>query len=366
MKRFIESRNSFLIGGILIVLLVTACSSSKAILTPMDPAAPTTGATVATVTPAGTVKPKANTLTVYSGRSESLVGPIIDQFAKATGIDVQVKYAKTPLIAATILEEGKKSPADIFFAQDPGGLAAVDSLLMPLSEDILNHVPEWARSTDGKWVGISGRARTVVYNPNKIDESDLPDDMWGFVDPQWLGRIGWAPTNASFQTMVTGMRTVWGDHKTREWLNGIQNNEPIAYPKNTPLVAATAAGEIDVGFVNHYYLFRFLDEEGDEFAARNYHPRAGGPGAIIMVSGAGILLSSENKTNAEKFMEFMLSGVAQQYFAGQTYEYPLVDGVKTSRFLMPIDEIKHPNLPITSLTDLKGTGELLRETGILP
>ena len=149
-------------------------------------------------------------------------------------------------------------------------------------------------------------------------------------------------------------------------LDGIQNNEPTVYPKNTPQVAAVAAGEIDVGFVNHYYLFRFLAEEGDSFPARNYHPRSGGPGSIIMVSGAGILSSSENTVIAQKFLAFMLSQVAQQYFAGQTYEYPLVDGVKTSRILVPIDEIKHPNLPLSSLVDLAGTGNLLRKTDILP
>ena len=230
----------------------------------------------------------------------------------------------------------------------------------------LNQVPEWARSSDAKWVGISGRARTVVYNPNTTTEEELPDSMWGFVEPQWKGRIGWAPTNASFQAMVTGMRAVWGEDGARDWLNAIQANEPTVYPKNTPQVAAVAAGEIDVGFVNHYYLFRFLAEEGDDFAARNYHPRSGGPGSVIMVAGAGILESSHHKTNAAKFLEFMLSPVAQQYFAGQTYEYPLVDGVKTSRILVPFDEINHPGLPLSSFADLEGTGNLLRETGILP
>ena len=306
------------------------------------------------------------TLNIYSGRSESLVGPIIKQFSQATGINVKVKYAKTPQLAATILEEGDRSPADVFLGQDPGGLDAVGRLLTPLPQDILTQVPEWARSSEGKWVGISGRARTVVYNSNKLTEIDLPDDMWGFVDPKWKGRIGWAPTNASFQTMVTGMRAVWGEDKTHEWLDGIQKNEPTVYPKNTPQVAAVAAGEIDVGFVNHYYLFRFLAEEGDSFPARNYHPRSGGPGSIIMVAGAGILSSSENTVIAQKFLAFMLSQVAQQYFAGQTYEYPLVDGVKTSRILVPIDEIKHPNLPLSSLVDLAGTGNLLRKTDILP
>ena len=305
-------------------------------------------------------------ITVYSGRSESLVDPIIQQFSEATGIEVSVKYASTPEMAATLQEEGDRSPADVFFAQDPGGLGAVEEMLAALPSGILDRVPDWARSPDGRWVGISGRARVVVYNTDRLTEADLPDDIRGFTDPAWKGRIGWPPTNASFQTMVTGMRMLWGEEETRQWLQGIQANEPAIYPKNTPTVAAAAAGEIDVGFVNHYYLYRFLAEEGDSFAARNYHPRSGGPEALVMVAGAGILETSENRENAEKFLEFMLSTVAQQYFAGQTFEYPLVDGVKTQRGLVPLADIAQPSIPMKDLVDLEGTQQILRETGVLP
>ena len=305
-------------------------------------------------------------LVVYSGRSESLVDAVIQQFSRASGISVEVKYAGTSQLAATLLEEGDNSPADIFFAQDPGGLGAVEEMLTTLPERILSLAPEWARSSQGKWVGISGRARTVVYNPDRITEDELPDDVWAFVDPKWNGRIGWAPTNASFQTMVTAMRALWGEEKTTEWLEGVQANNPIVYPKNTPQVAAVAAGEIDVGLVNHYYLFRFLAEEGEDFSARNYHPRAGGPGATVMVAGAGILDSSDNRDAAERFVEFMLSQAGQQYFASQTFEYPLVEGVKVPHVLVPLDEIRHPSIPLKDLADLEGTQKMLRETGVLP
>lgn len=305
-------------------------------------------------------------LVVYSGRSESLVDNIIQQFGEATGIDVEVRYANTGQLAATLLEEGDNSPADIFFAQDPGGLGTVESQLATLPAGVLQAVPEWAQSPQGKWVGISGRARTVVYNSENLTEADLPDDMFGFTDPEWKGRIGWAPTNASFQTMVTAMRSQWGEERTRQWLEGVQANDPRVYPKNTPQVAAAASGEIDVGFVNHYYLFRFLAEEGEDFPARNYHPRTGGPGSIVMVSGAGILNTADNPENAERFLQFMLSPVAQQYFAAQTFEYPLVEGVKTQHVLVALDEIVKPDLTAGDLTDLAGTQALLQDTGVLP
>ncbi|MDP3880549.1 MAG: iron ABC transporter substrate-binding protein [Dehalococcoidales bacterium] len=314
----------------------------------------------------GASSPNTQTLTVYSGRSEELVGPIIEQFNSATGINVQVRYGSTSEMAATILEEGSNSPADIYYAQDPGGLGAVEHLLTPLPENILNKVEPRFRSPEGKWVGISGRARVVVYNPEKFSENDLPDDIWDFTDSKWRGRIGWAPTNGSFQAMVTAMRVLWGEQKTRDWINGIQANQPKVYPNNTTQVAAVAAGEIDIGFPNHYYLYRFLAEQGDSYPARNYHPRAGGPGAVILVSGAGIMETSKNKETAERFLDFMLSAVAQQYFAGQTYEYPVVEGVNTHWLLAPLAQINSPDIDMADLDDLKGTLDLLRATGIVP
>jgi len=305
-------------------------------------------------------------LTIYSGRSMSLVGPIIQQFEESTGVDVRVTYAGTPLLAATLLEEKDRTPADVFLAQDPGGLGAVAHMLSPLPEDILALVPEWARSPQGQWIGLSGRARTVVYNTETLTEAGLPDDIFEFVDPIWKGRIGWAPANASFQTMVTAMRAVWGEAKTRQWLEGIQANDPKVYPKNTPIVAAAAAGEIDVGFVNHYYLHRFLAEAGDSFPARNYHLRSGGPGSIIMVAGAGVLESSQNRETAQNFVRFMLSPVAQQYFADQAFEYPLVAEIEAQRALLPLSELRRPDIAPRELVDLAGTQALLRGTGILP
>ena len=142
----------------------------------------------------------AGTLVVYSGRSESLVGPIIEQFADASGIDVSVKYGSTSEIAVTLLEEGENSPADVFFAQDPGGLGAVvkEGMLGDLPDEILQKVPEWARSPDKKWVGLSGRARTLIYNTESLTEADLPASIFDLTDPKWKGRIGWAPTTGAF------------------------------------------------------------------------------------------------------------------------------------------------------------------------
>jgi len=309
-----------------------------------------------------------DTLTLYSGRSETLVEPIIEQFTAETGIPVEVRYGNTAEIAATLLEEGSNTPADVFWAQDPGGLGAVAEagMLATLPDEILLRVPETFRADDDRWVGISGRARVVVYNTDQLSPEDLPDDIWGFTDPKWQGKIGWAPTNGSFQVMITGMRQVWGEERTREWLEGILENDPVVYEKNTPTVAAVGAGEVEVGFVNHYYLFRFLSEEGDSFAARNYFLPSGGPGSLVMVAGAGILDASGKQEIAQTFLKYLLSTEAQQYFATETFEYPLVKGVDTHSELTPLAELNGIDIALGSLADLQGTVEMLSEVGALP
>jgi iron(III) transport system substrate-binding protein len=295
-----------------------------------------------------------------------LVGPIVEQFEADTGIDVEVRWGNTAELAATLLEEGPNSPADVLFAQDPGGLGAVAGMLAPLPEDVLTQVDPRFRDPEGRWVGISGRARVVVYNTETLSPETLPQSLWDFTDPQWKGRIGWAPTNTSFQTMVTAMRIAWGEAKTREWLEGILANDATVYEKNTPIVAAVGAGEIDVGFVNHYYLYRFLQEEGEAFPARNHFLPSGGPGSLVMVAGAGVLASSERQEPAHRFLDFMLSPEAQEYFATQTFEYPLVEGASVHRELELLSELNAPAVDLADLADLRGTVSLLNEVGALP
>ena len=295
-----------------------------------------------------------------------MVGPIIKQFEDATDIDVNVKYGSNAELATTIRTEGSKSPADIFFATNPGLLGSMSDKFATLPDRILNRVAPQVRSREGKWVGISGRARVVVYNTDKLSEDDLPDSILDFTDPKWKGRIGWPPGNGSFQSFVTAMRVTLGEEATRQWLEGIKDNDPKSYSKNTPIVDAVSKGEIDVGFVNHYYMFRFLEQRGEGFAARNYHPKGKDLGATMLVNGAGILSTSKRKDNAEKLLDFMLSQVGQQYFASQTFEYPLVGGVKTNRLLVPLDQLELPDVDLSKLDDVEGTQKLLREVGLIP
>ena len=307
-------------------------------------------------------------LVVYSGRSETLVGPLIEQFKAESGIEVEVRYGDTAELAATLLEEGENSPADIFFAQEPGGLGVVADagLLAELPQTILSLVDERFVDPNRAWVGVSGRARVIAYNTELLSSDDLPNDMWGFTEPKWKGKIGLPPTNASFQTMVTAMRQEWGQQETRRWLEGIMANEPVFYEKNTPTVAAVGAGEVEVGFVNHYYLYRFLAEEGEGFPARNYFLPSGGPGSLVLVSGVGMLDSSQNKEQGLAFIEYLLAEQAQTYFSSETFEYPIASGVQPSVDLVPLDELNAISMDLSALADIQGTILLMQEVGMLP
>ena len=315
---------------------------------------------------ASTSEAEPTLLTVYSGRNENLVGPLLEQFGKDTGIAIQVKFGGTAEIAATILEEGANSPADVFYAQDAGALGALqaENRLAALPDAILNAVEPRFRSPQGQWVGTSGRARVVVYNTESVTPEDLPPSILDFIDPKWKGRIGWAPTNGSFQAFVTAMRVTLGDDRTRAWLEGIKANEPKVYPKNTPTVQAAVDGEIAVGFVNHYYLFRIRAEQGN-VPAENYFPPNGDLGALINVAGAGVIAGTKNQAAAEQFIAYLLSQQAQEYFATETYEYPLAHGVAAHSDLPPLAAIQTPDIDLSDLADLRGTLQLLQEVELI-
>jgi iron(III) transport system substrate-binding protein len=327
------------------------------------------GTTSAEVTPELTAEPAsgAGELTVYSGRNEQLIGALVEQFQNESGIKVNVRYGDTAELAATILEEGANSPADVFFAQDAGALGAlaVQDRLRQLPESILQRVEPRFRSPEGEWVGTSGRARVVVYNTKTLTETDLPETIFGFTDATWKGRLGWAPTNGSFQAFVTALRVLEGEEKARQWLEGIQANEPKVYDNNTAVVKAVASGEIDAGFVNHYYLFQQLQENGPDFSARNYFLKNGDPGALINVAGVGILKGAKNQAAAEQFTTFLVSDSAQQYFTDKTYEYPLVTSVTANPELPSLSTIQTPQIDLSKLSDLQGTLKLLQDLGIL-
>jgi iron(III) transport system substrate-binding protein len=306
-------------------------------------------------------------LTVYSGREAEYVKPLLERYEKREGVDLEVRYGETAELASTIREEGDNSPADVFFAQDAGGLGAVqkEGLLARLPVDVLERVDERYRSKTGHWVGTSARARIVGYDRRKLDEDDLPDSVLGFTDKRWKGRIGWAPTNASFQAFVTALRLIEGEDGAKRWLEGIVANEPEAFDDNRAIRDAIASGEIDVGFLNHYYVAQAYAQRGRDYPVGIYYPPAGDPGSLVNVAGVGVLASSGKHEQALDLVRFLLSAEAQRHFAKVLKEYPIAAGIKADRSLLPLRRIPQPDVDLSRLGDLEHTLELLEQTGAI-
>jgi iron(III) transport system substrate-binding protein len=307
-------------------------------------------------------------LVVYSGRSKGLVHPIIKQFEKETGITVKVRYGNTAQLAVALLEEGEKSPADLFWAQDAGALGAVSKqgLFQTLPESTTSKVPDKFRNSEGMWIATSGRARVLAYAPERVKAEELPKSVFDLTDAKWKGRVGWAPQNASFQAFVTAMRVLEGEEKAEEWLRGMKANGAESYPKNTPIIRGLAAGEIDLGLPNHYYLMRFKKSDSG-FPVEQTFFASGDAGNLVNVAGIGILKSSTHANEVNSFVEYLLSPKVQQFFISEVFEYPVTDAVIPSEKLLPLNELlkRTPEINLEKLDDLEGTLRLLREADIL-
>jgi iron(III) transport system substrate-binding protein len=306
-------------------------------------------------------------LTIYSGREEEYAAKLFETYEEETGNEVEVRYGDSAELAATILEEGDNSPADVFFSQDAGALGALEdeARFSRLAENAVGAVDPRFRSDERYWVGVSGRARVIAYDSRELSEVDLPRSVLGLTDPKWEGRVGWAPTNASFQAFVTALRLTEGDDAAREWLEEMDENGTESFADNSSIRDAIAAGEIDVGLINHYYVAQAQEEEGDDYPVRVFFPPGGDVGALINVAGVGILAGSDQQEEASEFVDFLLSPRSQRYWTDEIKEYPLVDGVEPDPTLVPLSQIEQPQIDLSNLDDLQGTLKLIQEAGVL-
>ncbi len=305
------------------------------------------------------------TLTIYSGREEKIMKPLIEKAQKDLGINIEVRYGDSTELAIALIEEGKNSRADVFYAQDAGSLGAVaqEKRTLTIPNQLLNKVDGQFRSPTGQWVGISGRARVIDYNTKLVKTSELPTSVMQLTDPKWRGKVGWAPTNGSFLSFVTAMRLIEGEQKTLEWLKGMKANQAKAYSSNSAIVEALGRGEVALGLVNNYYLYRFVTKDPN-FPVAIHHTR-GDAGSLINVAGLAVLNTTDQKSDAEKLVDYMLSPDVQKYLTQQFYEYPLVKGIPVSQKQVPLDQLKSPQLDLSQLSDLKGTLSLIQEAGLV-
>ena len=309
-----------------------------------------------------------NDLVLYSGRSQALVAPLIAQFEDETGLRVGVRYGDTAQLAVALAEEGEQARADVFWGQDAGGLGAVhaEGLLAALPDSILQQVDAAYANEAGTWVAASGRARTLVYTPSRVDTTALPESIFDLTDEAYRGRVGWAPTNGSFQSHLTAMRRVAGDDSTRAWIRAMADANTQSYPRNSAIVQAVASGEVDFGLANHYYLYRFLSEDPNFPVAQAFFA-PGDAGNLVNVAGVGVLSTSERTDAALRFVDFLLSPAAQRYIVEEVFEYPVIAGVETADAVVQLEDLEglQPQLDLDDLRDLQETLDMLRAEGLL-
>ena len=315
------------------------------------------------------VEPTADgAFTLYSGRDEELVQPLIDQFEAETGIEVEVRYGNTAELGALLLEEGDASPADVFLSQDAGALGALSQagLFTTLPTDITDTIPVGFTSTDGSWVGITGRARVVVYDGERFTADELPDEIDDYVDAEWSGRLGVAPGNASFQSFVTALRVLDGEDDAAEWVTALAGNSPQIFEGNGAILSAVDEGVLELGLINHYYWYGAAAEVGAEnMRAQLKFLDAGDAGSIVNVTGAGILNGASTDADALEFVRYLVSEAGQTYFVEQTFEYPLLPGIDAPAGLPSLASLINPELDLSDLDDLATTQQLLAEAGLI-
>ena len=344
-----------LLLGVL-ALLASACGSDDA--GPGDESDPGDTAT--------SVAELADSITVYSGRSEELIAPLLDDFTAATGVEVEARYGDSAELALLLQTEGDSSPADVFISQSPGALSllAGEDRLVPLDADLVGLVDPGFAASDGTWVGLTGRTRVIVYNSELVDQADLPTSVLDLADPKYAGQVGVAPTNGSFQDFVTAMRAELGDEATAEWLAAMAANDSPNYVKNSPIVEAVGRGEIPMGLVNHYYNLRALEAD-PSVPSRNYFLPADDVGSLVIVTGGSVLASSDAVATGEALLTYLLSEEAQRTFVAETQEYPLLPGIAAPEGLPALEGLAVDTIDFDLLGDgLTGTIEMIRDSGI--
>ncbi len=317
--------------------------------------------------PAGTAT-KPVSITVYSGQHEQTMGKLVADFARRTGVKVNLRSNDEASLANQILREGSASPADVFVAENPPALTVLEQkgLLAPVSAATLKAVPTRFNAPKGDWVAISARSAVLAYDTKKVRPAALPASLLDLADPQWKGRVGFAPTETDFQPLITAVAALKGQAAATAWLKGLKSNAKI-YDDNEALIAAVNRGEVATGLVDHYYWYRLRDEVGRAKTDSALHYFAGGdPGALVDVSGAAALRSSDHPAAAQRFLNYLVSRPAQDIVAtSESYEYPLGSGVTTKKDLKPFSELQPPKLSVEQLGNGQSALQALQQVGLL-
>lgn len=316
--------------------------------------------------PARLLAAQQQTLTLYNGQHKKTTAAVVKAFTKATGIHVDVRNGHSSQLANQIIEEGGRSPADVFYSEEsPPVLALANhSLLAPLKPETQQQIPQKYRAEDGTWSGISARSRIVAYNKSMIGSNELPESVLDFADKAWKDRVAYVPTSGAFQEQIVAIKLMKGHEAALNWLKGLKAyGKP--YNGNMSALRAVEAGDVATALINDYYWYSLAEELGeDNLQSAIFHQGQQDPGALITLSAAGIVKSSKNVEAAQAFMAFMVSAQGQQAIVDSVAEYPLRPGVESPYDLKPFDELGSPDVTAADLGDAADALLLEREAGL--
>ena len=300
-------------------------------------------------------------LVVYSGRSEPLIKPFLEEFAEREKLDVQVRFGDTADLVGTVLEEGERTRADVFIGQDAAALERLraEGLLQPHSG--ARRTPAKYRATDASWTGLSGRARVLIAR----EGGAAPSSVFALTEPRWKGRVAAPnPTNVSFRDWVSAIRLKRGDAFARRYLDGLERNDMEVLAGHGEVRKAVGEGEFDIGLVNHYYV-ELEKREGSKVRTVYTDQQPGGFGVLVNVASAGITKQSEHVDAAGKLLDYLLTPAVQQRFAAKNFEYPLLPGLRPPPGVRPLSRVRVTDVELQELgAAATGTDELLEQVGL--
>ena len=304
-------------------------------------------------------------LTLYNGQHKEVGDDLAAAFEAKTGIHVNVRKGSSNQLASQIMEEGERSPADVFYAEESPPLNSLgeQGFLAKADDSTLQALPKEYVAANGTWIGVTARTRVVAFNPKKISEDQLPKSVLDFADPQWQGKIGFVPTSGAFQEQAVAIIKLHGRDAAEEWLTGLRAFGKT-YTNNMVALKAVENGEVAAVLVNNYYWFALQREKG-QLDSKLHYFTDGDAGGLITVSSAGVIKASKHPKEAQQLLAYMASEEGQRVITNTTAEYPMRKGMVSERGLKPFEELQPPKVTPADLGNAEEALDLERDVGLL-
>jgi iron(III) transport system substrate-binding protein len=300
-------------------------------------------------------------IVLYNGQHLELTRALVSAFERATGIDVRLRTNDSVVLADQILQEGRSSPADVYLTENSPEMTYLEEhgLLARLPTALLHQVPAGYRSPRGDWVGTAARVGSLACDPARLGRSKVPASILDLARPEWQGRVAVAPLDSDFPPIVGAVIADKGEKAAASWLAGLKRNAQT-YQDEEAVVAAVERGDVACGIVNQYYWYRLALETGSKLRSKLSYFAEGDPGSVVNVAGVGILASSRHRSDAERFVAFLLSPAGQRLVArGDDFEYPVRPGTRPNPALPSLTRIAHSTIPVVALGDDREAARLI-------